>query len=197
MGVIMTCVVGIANGKNVFMGADTCGSNGIFRGEVRHPKVFIKDVPVENAKNESMVIGGCGSFRLLQLLEYAFTPPRIGTGRELMSYLTVDFVDAIRSLMKDKGYLHIENNIEKISVDGTNFLLGFRGSLYLVEDAFQAVGWKIQEDAVGSGRDFALGSLHTTRNIKTWTPEKRVQSALQAAATINPFVAGPFNIVHI
>lgn len=192
----MTCVVGIANKKNVWMGADSCGSNSYTRGQVLHPKVFAKEVPVENAAAEHMLIGGCGSFRMLQLLEYAFCPPRINSDRDLIAYLSVEFADTVRQLFKDKGFSHIANNVEVIADDGSEFLIGFRGHLYAMQGAFQAVGWMTQEDAAGSGHAFALGSLHTTRRLK-WTPERRIQSALEASAEINPHVQGPFKILKI
>lgn len=192
----MTCIVGIADGKKVWMGGDTAGSNTSVRHQVAHPKVFIKEVPVENQGPEYVLIGGCGSFRMLQLLEYALVCPQINSAQTMVAWLATDFADSLRALFKAKGMAAVVNGVESIDADGSNFLVGFRGQLYHVYSCYQAFAVQEQEDAAGSGELFSLGSLHTTRKLK-WKPEKRIEAALEAAASINPFVARPFNILSV
>jgi hypothetical protein len=192
----MTCIVAIANGKNVWMGGDTCGSDYTSRTQVAHPKVFTKSVMVEGKEPEAMLVGGCGSFRMLQLLEYSLVAPMIQDGQSFVAYLATSFVDTCRTHFKEKGLAHCINGVEKLDDIGSSFMVGFRGQLYHIHADYQAFATTNQEDAAGSGTLLALGSLHTTRKLK-WTPQQRIQAALTAAATINPFVSEPFNIVQI
>jgi hypothetical protein len=178
------------------MGGDTAGSNNAVRHQVAHPKVFLKSVPVQDKEAEPMLIGGCGSFRMLQLLEYSLVAPQVDTDKSMVAYLATDFADALRTLFKNKGLAHSNNGVESMTEGGSSFLVGFRGQLYHMYSDYQAFAVKEQEDAAGSGDLLAIGSLVTSRPLK-WSPEKRVEAALIAAGTINPFVAGPYNILSI
>jgi ATP-dependent protease HslVU (ClpYQ) peptidase subunit len=191
----MTCIVGVADGRKVWMGGDTCGSNFSFKLEVVHPKVFVREV-VTGTKKEKVLIGGCGSFRMLQLLEYSLKMPKLKKGQAFVEWLVTDFADATRKHFSDKGLAMVSNNVVQIDQGGSSFLIGFKGQLYHMYSDFQAFAATNREACAGSGATFAMGSLHTSRNLE-WAPEMRIESALQAAADLNPFVAGPFNILSI
>jgi hypothetical protein len=199
----MTCIVSIADGKKVWMGADGCGSNHSFKLEVIHPKVFIREIDGPK-KKEKIIIGGCGSFRMLQLLEYSLKLPKIKRTQTVVNWLVTDFADACRKLFTEKGLAFIANNSVQIDVNGSSFLVGFRGQLYHVYSDFQAFAATTSEAAAGSGTMLALGSLHTSNALKDWilnevpvSPEARIELALQAASDINPFVSPPFTILSI
>jgi hypothetical protein len=49
--------------------------------------------------------------------------------------------------------------------------------------------------AEGSGQQVALGSLHSTTQVKT--PRKRVRMALEASAKFIMSVRGPFTIIEV
>lgn len=189
----MTCIVGIANGKNVWIGGDTAISDKTSVQQYGQSKVFIKETDAKHGDlPEKIIIGGCGSPRLLQLLEHAFTVPHIGKTQSIIAWLSVDFMDAIRQLLKDKGFI-VSTTPENFG--NSSFLIGIRGELFQIYDDYQACSNHIQEDAAGSGYAYAMGSLHTTKKL-AMSPIERITAALEAAE-INPFVSHPFNILSI
>jgi hypothetical protein len=187
----MTCIVGIADGTKVWMGADTYGSDKWTGSTVTHPKVFILEVPAEGSPNEELMIGGCGSFRMLQLLEHglATSMPGIRKNQSVINWLTIEFADATRHLFREKGFGKNADGIH--SINGGSFLLGFRGNIYHIEDSYQAIAVPENIQTAGSGGPYALASLVTTRNFG-WTPLQRIQTALEVAAEINLQTAPPF-----
>jgi ATP-dependent protease HslVU (ClpYQ) peptidase subunit len=171
----MTCIVGLVENGIVYLGADSAGSAGNVLAVRRDEKVF---------RNGEFVMGFTDSFRMGQLLRYAFTPPKIPEGRDLMAYMVTDFVDAVRACFGDGGYRREENSVET----GGVFLVGVRGRLFEIESDFQ-VGERVRPyAAIGSGMDVALGSLFTSSG----DPGRRLQAALLAADEFTTTVCGPF-----
>ncbi len=179
----MTCIVGIQKDGEVYLGGDSAGVHGgTYEIESRtHPKVFA---------NEEFVMGFTSSFRMGQLLQYGFTPPEHSPRKDDMKYLVCDFVDAIRELYKQKGYLEKHNEIET----GGIFLLGYRGKLYKIEDDFQVGHVTDGFSACGCGSHFALGSLYTTA-ADDLEPAVKLHMALQTATKFSAGVRGPFSYV--
>jgi ATP-dependent protease HslVU (ClpYQ) peptidase subunit len=177
----MTCIVGLKHGNQVFIGADSFGSNG-WSGLVRaDKKVFY---------NGDYLIGFTSSFRMGQLLRYGFEPPKFDGQKDLMAFMVKDFVEAARKCLKDGGYVKISDSRE----EGGSFLVTVAktGRLFRIEGDFQ-VGESLEGfDAVGCGDDFALGSLFTTRRIKN--PQTRIIQALKAAEHFSTGVRGPFHV---
>src|SRR6185312_208445 len=194
----MTCIVGIANGKNVWMGGDRCGSSETEKFEIVYPKIWIGDIPTGrffNNSTEKIIVGDRGSFRCAPLMRYGLKLPKLKTNQKAIEWLAIDFADALREIFKKKGFTEIKDNSEIMPEDSA-FLIGLRGHIYCMEPNFQILDIKVNEYAIGSGGPFALGSLHTSKNLG-WTPQKRIESGLQAAADINPYVAPPFDIMNI
>jgi hypothetical protein len=175
------------------MGGDSCASDKYMGVSIAHPKVFMLGVPVDTQEDEPMLIGGCGAFRMMQLLEHALIVPPIGKKQSVMSWLTVEFADAVRQVFHAKGFGKGEDGQSKFN---GSFLVGFRGHIYHVEDTYQSICVPDNEMCAGTGAHFAFGSLHTTRNLG-WSPCDRVMAALNAAADLNLQTAGPFTYHEI
>lgn len=178
----MTCIVGLEHQGAVYIGGDSAGIAGYDICTRGDEKVFF---------NDDVLMGFTSSFRMGQLLRYAFTVPEQSNKKADMAYLVTDFVDAVRAMYRDKGFLVKENEQE----EGGTFLLGYRGKLYVVEDDFQ-VGIPTDGYAsVGCGSNMALGALYATRG---WSdPEKRVVTALEAAAQFSAGVRPPFTVLKL
>jgi hypothetical protein len=73
---------------------------------------------------------------------------------------------------------------------GGNFLVGYKGKLYEIQDDFSVLNSPDIGMSVGSGASSARGSLHTTRDDKK--PHDRILKALEAAASVAVGVAAPF-----
>ena len=179
----MTCIVGIVTDGGVWMGADSAAvSDDASHGRaVRHAKLF---------RNKDFVIGYTTSFRMGQLLENKMRP--ITHDKELTDYqyITSVFCEDVRELFKVSGYGKVENNVEA----GGNFLVAYRGVLYEIQDDYSALVFSDGTDAIGTGEDYALGSLLSSKGKP---PAVRVKMALQAAAYFCPSVMPPFKILHV
>jgi len=181
----MTCIVGIGDGKNVWIGGDSAGTNGWFDQTVRSDvKVF---------ENGTMVFGFCGSYRMGQLLRHALKMPKHYTEDETddMTFLVTKFINAVRETLKTGGWGLTDTDRNNGAERGGNFLIGYRGQVYEIQSDFQ-VSWPTENvAAVGCGDNYALGSLHATSG----KPRRRIKSALEAAERYSAGVAGPYTII--
>jgi ATP-dependent protease HslVU (ClpYQ) peptidase subunit len=176
----MTCIVGIQHGGKVYIGGDSAGVDGNLGRYVRaDKKVF---------RNGQFIMGFTSSFRMGQLLAYKLSPPNIKEGQDPLEFMVVDFVEAVRSCLKEGGVARIEHNIE----EGGSFLVGHRGQLFEIHDDFQVGIPTRGYSACGCGEDFALGSLYET--VKK-PPMERVRRALKAAEAMSGGVCAPFHVL--
>ena len=172
----MTCIVGITDGTTVHIGADSAGVAGGHITRRADEKVI---------SSGEFVMGFSTSFRMGNILAYAFDPPPIPDEIDLHEYMCTLFIDALRTSLKDGGYARIDNNVES----GGLFLVGVRGRLFMVASDFQ-VGEALDSfAAIGCGDEFALGSLYTSGEDAA---DSRMRTALAAAAYFSTGVCGPF-----
>lgn len=177
----MTCIVGIAEGCNVWIGGDSAGVAGYSLVRRKDVKVF---------RNGPFIMGFTSSFRMGQLLAHAFNPPKRHADADVYAFMVTDFIDSVRSCLKAGGYAESHHNAER----GGTFLVGYEGRLFQVQGDYQ-VGEALRGyDACGCGEDIALGSLHATAGRP---PEERVRMALSAAEEFSAGVCGPFNVVSL
>lgn len=176
----MTCIVGLIDKGNVYIGGDSAGVAGLSISIRSDEKVFF---------NGPFIMGFTTSFRMGQLLRYKFDPPKQTINQTDMQYMVTTFIDAARVCFKENGFG------DKEASTGGTFLVGYHGKLYRIADDFQ-VGIPAEPfDAVGSGANLALGAMFANASTKL-TPEKRIIQALDAASTFNAGVAPPYYIVR-
>lgn len=183
----MTCIVGVEHEGSVYIGGDSAAIDecmGICL--CADEKVFITD-------GGDLAIGYAGSFRIGQLMRYAFVVPDQPSKKDDMAYMVTDFVDAVRAVQRDKGAMTKENELE---VHDAELVVGYNGKLYVV-DAYYRVGRPVEDyTAVGSGAPVALGALYATRG-QDLTPEDRIRLALKASSEYSAGVRPPFHIVRL
>jgi len=169
----MSCIVGIVEGKKVWMGAESCASTG--DGE----RVYTKLKKI--FKNGPYLIGFVGNVRPGQVIMPNWKPPKD----------IKDFPDALIERFTEKGCIGVDSE-DQTTIQGTNFLIAFKNKLYgiLIDFQMNEIDTYV---AIGSGSDFATGSLHTTNSMK-FSPEKRIKLALEAAVYHNITCEGPFII---
>lgn len=179
----MTCIVGyIDKEANVWMGGDCagCTTNNVWQRD--DPKVFIAD---------KMIYGFTSSFRMGQILRFSFSRP--SQSREIgdYEYMCTIWIDALRKCLRDKGFSNIKDNVET----GGDFLVGYKGKLYGIENDFQVGIHSLNYDACGCGEDFALASMFTLEAIKSKaSPSAKIEIALRSAARFSAYVREPFTI---
>jgi hypothetical protein len=172
----MTCIIGLVDKGNVYIGGDSAGISGNDITIRTDEKVFV---------NGEFLIGFTSSFRMGQLLRYKFAPkPQAEDQKDDMAYMVGSFIDDCRACFKTNSY--------GTDSKGGDFLVGYRGGLYHIGSDFQVGKSKLPFDAAGCGTDVALGSMFAAKSV---APAKRINLALEAASTFNTGVAGPFLVM--
>ncbi len=177
----MTCIVGLIDNKNIYMGGDSAGVCGSSMQVRSDPKVFIKG---------EFIMGFTSSFRMGELLQYNLILPTHHAGVDTYEYMVTSFVDAVRECLKKGGYARKENDTES----GGKFLIGYDGRIFCIESDYQ-VGETINHyNSCGCGSDIALGAMYVSEGI---SPKDRILKALEAAEQFSSGVRSPFRILKL
>ena len=177
----MTCIAGVKHKGRVWIGGDSAGCASWDITIRRDAKVF---------RNGPFVIGFTSSFRMGQLIRYAFKPPRLPESiDDLDRYMVVDFVGGLRQCLKDGGWAERKDEQEK----GGFFLVGIHDRLFKIEADYQVGEAADAYDACGCGEGYAKGALFTAD--ENADPFTRITRALDAAAHHSNGVHGPFVIL--
>ncbi|WP_119677390.1 hypothetical protein [Indioceanicola profundi] len=174
----MTCIVGLVDGNEVWMGGDSAGVAGLDISLRADPKVF---------HNGNFLIGFTSSFRMGQLLRFRLAPPPRRPEQDLFHYMVCDFVEAVRICLREGGFAHRSNDVET----GGFFLVGAEGRLFSIQDDYQVSEFNRGYHAIGCGASYALGSLYSTRDLPAG---ERVRRALETAEHFSGGVRAPFLI---
>jgi len=174
----MTCIVGFIDKKNkkAIIGADSAGVSGLDITIRKDKKVF---------KVGEFIIGCTSSFRMIQLLQFSFTPPKV-YDKDIYEYMCTDFINTVINCFKEGGYLQKYSDGDE---KGGTFLVAYKDRLFKVSDDFQ-VGEATQGyDACGCGDSYALGSIFNTNKTNANTI---VLEALKTAEYFSGGVCEPF-----
>jgi ATP-dependent protease HslVU (ClpYQ) peptidase subunit len=174
----MTCIVGISNGDNVYIGGDRGISNNDNILSLCRPKVV---------KNGEYIIGYAGSQGVGQLSHIMAAPI---LGKDVEKTLRTTFIKSLKNIIEEFG----PSNLSE-SESHTDFLVGCKGRLFEITTNDWSVS-ELEYSAVGSGSNIALGSLYTT-SLYDLPLSERVQIALDSAITLSPTCQGPIDILYI
>lgn len=177
----MTCIAGLVHDGAVYIGGDSAGVSGWSLTVRADAKVF---------KNGDFLFGFTSSFRMGDLLRFALSPPRRHPDSDVRRFMVVDFVDAVRSCLKNGGYATTKDGGEA----GGNFLVGYAGRLFEICSDYQVGEPAGGYAAVGCGEDIARGALFSNAHL---LPQERITQALKAAEAHSAGVRGPFHIESI
>lgn len=175
----MTCIVGLETENGVIIGGDSAATSDWDIHETRLRKVF---------KRGEFLIGYSSSFRMGQLLQYKLSVEQQQEGQTDLEYLATTFIDAVRKCLNENGFTKIESGQEEAG----QFLIGYRGRLYIVESDFHVNSNTDGFMAIGCGANFALGSLWANKDLP---PKERVKQALETAGHFSNGVCGPYHTV--
>ena len=184
----MTCIVAIAQGGTVYMGSDHAASDdksGWILSR-KDPKVF---------KVGQYGIAFTDSFRMGQILQYSWIPPKYTTTKTnsgLDKFMRTKFIDSVKQAFKDSGFGTIGGSEEDT---GGIFIVGVEGRIFTIDEDFHVGENVVNYMAEGSGGMFALGALHATKHQKN--PRMRLKAALEAAAEFSMSVAPPFTYIQV
>ena len=184
----MTCIVAIAQNGTVYMGSYHAASDDktgwiISRKE---PKCF---------KAGQYGIAFTDSFRMGQILQYAWTPPKYTptkTNSGLDKFMRTKFIESVKDAFRSGGY---GSKVSGKEDEGGIFIVGVCGRLFTVDEDFHVGENVVNYMAEGSGGQLALGALHATKNQKN--PRLRLKAALEAATEFNMSVAPPYTYIQV
>ena len=172
----MTCIVGISDGKSVYIGGDRAISDGDVILSMSRPKVGVRG---------DWIYGYAGDIGIGQLIEVIDLP------------IVGDKDDPYLLILNEIIYtLHERiDNFIKNDEPQAEFLIGCKGRLFELNTEAWGIA-EVQESAIGSGSQYALGSLYTTYPLYT-DIHTRTKLALESAITYSPTCQGPIDILSI
>lgn len=165
----MSCVAALKHNGKVYVAADSLSSSEDKLYYRKDKKMF---------RNGKYLIGFCGSVRTGQVLTEKFWRPPTDI---------YSVPDHLIKLMEAKGCLITAEDQSKNC--GCNFIFATKKEIYEILVDFQLVEPRDDYTAIGSGADYALGSLFSTKgtNLK---PEERLRLAIEAASYFSSSVGG-------
>jgi hypothetical protein len=184
----MSCIVGIAERGRVWIGADSCASNGnryTLTGDTG--KLF---------RCGPMLVGAAGNLRVGQLMRHVLNPPAFEHGDNPARYVVCEIAAPFRELLREYGALSgDQERLKDGDAANSAMLIGLAGRLFILQDNFQIEEYADGYAAQGCGQDLARGALCVLSN--DLPPEKRILLALGAAARFDVKVGPPFLIDSI
>jgi ATP-dependent protease HslVU (ClpYQ) peptidase subunit len=180
----MTCIAGLIdkNGKG-HIASDSLGSNGYTKSNYKNNKIFRKG---------ELLRGYTSSYRMGQLLEHSLTLPARKVSQTIESYMYVDFVNAVRILLKDHGYLKVDSNRESIG----NFLIITEGRIFGMQDDMSLLESADGFDACGSGEDYATAALYILAKQGKLGARAMLTQAIETASKYIATVGGDIRYIH-
>lgn len=178
----MTCIIGYKDTINdvVFIGADSLGSNNSTKTVRNDPKFFYF--------TKNIVCGFTTSYRMGQLIMYS---KDLFEGFDKKNFthenMVTKFIPRLIQLYKN-------NKDDEIDKKG-QFIIGAYNKLWGIGSDFQVAESSDDFIACGSGEQFALGSLYSTKEMNISIIEK-ITLALESAEKFSCHVQRPFHIIH-
>lgn len=188
----MTCVVGVRGKSGVLLAGDSMLSSTWGNRKMQNSKV--------HALSEVVAMAYCGSARLGNILSFhtedLYDPP---LGRDEHRWAVKTFIPYLRGLAEEHGHLHIHHNVEHLGQSA--FLLAVRGRLFTVDGDLQVAEHGLPYDALGSGEDVAIGSLHSQLGddpnpVADERLEEVASAAIEAATEFTNHVGGRITSVQ-
>jgi ATP-dependent protease HslVU (ClpYQ) peptidase subunit len=169
----MTCIVGLEVQDKVILAGDIQGTGWNSKVVHTQPKVFNK---------KGIIFGYTTSYRFGQILEHNLCDPVVpDDDNDIYRWLITVLVPNIRDTLKEWGL-----------DGGGNCLIGVKSQLWEMQNDFSVLRSIKGYGAVGSGCEYAMGSLATSINVNKPTTiescSKAVKIAIQVAGTFSPSV---------
>lgn len=181
----MTCVVGVIGNDGIYLGSDSSSNSDNLIMPMTETKIF---------KKGPFSIGYSGSLRVAQVVRYKMRTPTINQDKlkkDPIKYLSTSFINAMRKSLKRDG---ASREIYSQEENENDFVVAFDDRLFLIDSHYSVCESDGNFIAIGSGMEYALGSLHTSRNSD---PEDRVKWALDSANQFCPTVMPPYYIIKV
>ena len=180
----MTCIVGLISNNKLYMGSDSQCTNGNQILPTSREKIFTIG---------NLTLGTAGDVRFNNIIKYYLDVPYHHNDISDMEYICTEFLGNLRSAIEGQKFSEEKDNVSSIP-NYCELLVAYKNTLYAIWYDYSVVDFS-EYYAIGSGSDFALGSLETTKQLGI-DPKERIELALGAACKFNVNCALPFNIVE-
>jgi hypothetical protein len=186
----MSCVIGLVTDECVWLASDEAACDGNVVIGNGFPKIIERAVQISGSlKSFGIGIGAVGEVGIANALQFFLTVPAINSDESHIvypdKYIVKELIPAIRTAYTEAG---IEDGNA-----GNDMLIAFMGQLYSVGERLDVIIPKLGFDAIGSGREIALGSMYTTTTMGMDAVDT-VHSAMVAADILTAYVRGPYTI---
>lgn len=179
----MTCIAAIVDKKGVgHIACDSVASNYATKSVYVTPKIFTVG---------DMLFGFTDSYRMGQILQHQLDLPPAAMGQSFESWLHVDFVEAVRQVLKSNGYLYVEHNEETAG----NFLIVVSGRIFTMQEDMSLLESQDCFQSVGSGEDYARATMNALLNHGVTNPQRILTEAIEAAIKYVPSVGGEIHML--
>lgn len=196
----MSCVIGLVTEQgNVILGADSAANDGNVLIPNLYEKIVTHTISVwpDGPDTIDLAIGTCGSTQIGSIVRNFLELPRLDNPRLVLEYMQTSFLMALMQAISASGY---EREIDPaaVHIGGDEILVAINGYLVFIDQNMGISANGRGFDAIGSGREIALGSLQTTHIIKdSPDAQSRVLGALDVVSELSINVAGPYQLVEV
>lgn len=179
----MTCIVGLESNGKVYIAGDIQGTGGNNKVIHTQPKVFNK---------KGVLFGYTTSYRFGQILEHNLQDPVVPErDEEVYRWLITVLVPEIKNILKNHSY-----------EGGGNCLIGVKGQLWELQNDFSVLRSVLGYASVGSGYEYALGSLCTSLSTASLisgavSHELFLKTAIRVAGTFSPTVGMESTVLSV
>lgn len=177
----MTCIVGMLRDGAVFMAGDHIGTDGYDVEVQKRSKVF---------RNGEFVIGYTDSFRMGQLLEHVWEPPKKPKDcKDISTFMVKYVVPSLIKVFDENKFMRLVGDSDNASrrvngqAYGGEFLIGYRDHLFKIQSDFAVLECVKPFDSIGAGEDFAKGAFEMMYNLNylmQYEPETMLAEVLKA-----------------
>lgn len=109
-----------------------------------------------------LIFGICGSFRVMNVLQYQFTAPERGSTVDARTYMYKYVLEELKKLLNEKNVSEVKDNLH----DGYPVLIGYEGEIYLMQQDFSMIRHDMDFMTIGSGSETANGYLEASYSLK-------------------------------
>lgn len=185
----MTCLVAIRKNNEVTVGGDSAESD--------HWTVSVREDPKFFARGP-YIIGFAGSIRIGQIVRFKMRMPKprqtdLRNSDTMLKFMSTRFIDELTIAINENGSLVVSEEDGNNMASNSGLIVCIAGHMFMVQSDMAVCTTTKDYIAMGSGDNFALGSLYATENSRQ-SSATRVLKALEAAAEFSTTVSGPFHL---
>jgi ATP-dependent protease HslVU (ClpYQ) peptidase subunit len=170
----MTTIVAVQHKDKVVIGADSLVTAS---RKYNHPKM------VKISERGGYLIAGAGEVAACDIAQHIWEPPTptASDKKDLYHFMIATVIPSLKKAFKDNDYKWDKEDGDEETKFA--FLIAVEGEVFDIADDFAVCLDDKGFYGIGSGSSLAIGALRTGSTIK---------DALEIAADIDPYTAGPF-----